>query len=780
MAILRPSSSLRPFEPGNRILPGFVSSKPADPFQTISKMNKVRCPRSAAILLTFLLAGWAAHAQRGDKKSEVQAVRVPREKIPPSPPLSPEAELKSFKVQPGFRVELFASEPMVEVPVAGQFDPEGRLWVVEMRAFMPNAEGAGEDKPIGRVSILEDTDEDGRADKRTIFVEGLVMPRALLHVRGGVLIAEPPNLWFYPIENDKPGPRVSVAKDYGSQQNPEHTANSLVLGLDNWIYSLYHPWRYRWLPDPYGESDGSWQREPVPQRVQWGQSQDDFGRLFYTSNSDQLRGDLLPPHYFAGGRSKPPGIGVQIARDQAVWPARVNPGVNRAYQPKTLRADGTLAKFTAACGTCIYRDDVLPGCNGNAFICEPSANVIRRNILSERAGVIIATNAHDKSEFLASTDELFRPINLYTGPDGALYVIDMYHGIIQHRVFLTSYLRGQAEERGLDKVIDKGRIWRVVPDGKPVRAAKPNLSTASSAELVQTLAHPNGWWRDTAQRLLIERSDDSVAPALRQLAANAPSPVARLHALWTLEGSRQIKTTDLASALNSDQPRVRAAAVRLAEPLLKAADGTSLREKVFKLAEDKSAEVQIQTALTLGLLPKDAQATNILAAFARPSSFALARDAAAYTIAAAQPVKPAGANPKTRPLTADEQKRFTSGKDLYEQVCLACHQAHGLGQPGLAPALAGSEWVAGPDVRLIRIVLQGLRGKIKVRGEEFELDMPSLGVLEDDSIAAILTYVRREWGHGHDPVLPATVKQIREETEKREDAWTAPELLRIK
>jgi mono/diheme cytochrome c family protein/glucose/arabinose dehydrogenase len=733
----------------------------------------------ASVLLALLALSPFAHAQRGDKKGEVQAARVPKEKIPPSPPLSPEAELKTFKVQPGFRVELFASEPMVEVPVAGQFDVDGRLWVVEMRAFMPNADGLGEDKPIGRVSILEDTDGDGRADKRTVFVEGLVMPRGILHVRGGVLIAEPPNLWFYPNVNDKPGPRVAVAKDFGSQQNPEHTANSLVLGLDNWIYSLYHPWRYRFMPDPYGESDGAWKREAVPQRVQWGHSQDDFGRLYYTSNSDQLRGDLLPPHYFAGARNKPPGIGVQIAKDQSTWPARVNPGVNRAYQPQTLRADGTLAKFTAACGTCIYRDEVLPGCNGNAFICEPSANLIRRNLLTEQGGVVTATNAHGKAEFLTSTDELFRPVNLYTGPDGALFVIDMYHGIIQHRVFLTSYLRGQSEERGLDKVIDKGRIWRVVPDGKPARATKPKLTAASSADLVQTLAHPNGWWRDTAQRLLVEKGDVASAPALRELAASAQSSVARLHSLWTLEGIRQLNSADLDQALASDQPRVRATAVRLAEPLLKSATNAALREKVYAMADDKAAEVQIQTALTLGLLLKEAKATNLLATLSKKAAFALARDAASYSIAAVQPPKPVAPDPKARPLTADEQKRFASGKDLYEQVCLACHQAHGLGQPGLAPPLAGSEWVAGSDKRIIRIVLQGMRGKIKVKGEEFELDMPSLGVLDDDTIAAILTYVRREWGHGFNPVTPATVKQVRDETEKREDAWTVPELLKV-
>ncbi len=738
-------------------------------------MSNVSLKLVPGIALAVVLAAPLAQAQRGDKKGEVQVVRVPKEKIPPAPPLSPEAELKTFKVQPGFRVELFAAEPTVQVPVAAQFDPEGRLWVVEMRAFMPNADGHGEDKPAGRVSILEDTNGDGRADISTVFLDGLVMPRALLLVRGGLLLAEPPNLWFYPIENDRPGPRVAVAGDFGSQANPEHTANSLVLGLDNWIYSLYHAWRYRF-------TSGRWQREPTPQRAQWGMAQDDSGRLFYTSNSDQLRGDLVPSHYFGGSRQKPPGIGIQIIQDQTVWPARVNPGVNRAYQPGTLRPDGTLAKFTAACGTCIYRGDALPGCGGNAFICEPGANLIRRDIFTDESGVVSARNAYEKAEFLTSTDELFRPVNLYTGPDGALYVVDLYHGIVQHRLYLTTYLRAQSEGRGLDKVIDKGRIWRVVAEGQSAPVTKPRLSSASAAELVRALAHPNGWWRDTAQRLLVERADVSAVPALQELAAVAPGSTTRLHALWALEGLGQIAASDIAKALASPQPELRAAAIRLAEPLLTSTNGTAaapLRDRLFRLVADPAPEVQTQLALTLGLLTHNAKATELLGALVKNSTTTLAREAAAYSLNVLDPPKPAASVAKARPLTPDEHKRFENGKGLYEQVCVACHQSHGLGQPGLAPPLAGSEWVAGPDRRLIRILLHGMRGKIKVKGEEFELDMPALGVLDDEQIAALLTYVRREWDHGYAPVTPETVKQVRQETEQREDAWTVADLLKV-
>lgn len=742
-----------------------------------------------SIFMVALACLLAVHtrAQQGDKSGEVQAPRIPKEKIPPAPPLPPTEALKRFKLPPGFRIELAASEPMVEVPTVIQFDPDGRLWVVEMRGYMPNLDGIGETNATGRISILEDTDGDGRMDQKTVFLDALVMPRALLLVRGGALVCEPPQLWFYPNHNDKAGERVLVAPDFardadpklGLRMNPEHSGNSLVLALDNWIYSLYHPFRYRF-------SNGKWQRESVPQRAQWGLAQDDFGRLFYTSNSDQLRGDLVPSHYFGNSPAKQkfPGIGVQIAKDQSVWPIRMNPGVNRGYDPGTLREDSTLAKFTAACGTCIYRGDLFPReFYGNAFICEPSANVIRRNILAEQDGVVTASNAYDRTEFLASTDELFRPVNLTGGPDGALYVADMYHGIIEHRYYMTSYLRGQAEDRGLDKIIDKGRIWRVVPEGK-ARGPKPALSKETSADLMKHLSHPNGWWRDTAQRLLVERNDASVVSPLLRLASDGADAVARLHVLWTLEGMGQLPVSTIEAALRDSNPKLRAMAVRLAESPLKqtasSTENTQLREKTLELATDTNADVQIQLALSLSRQPPDEKTKAMVTALAKTAPAPLVREAAAFSAASFEPAKiePVVAE-KGRPLTDEEKRRYDAGRMMYEATCLACHQQHGLGQPGLAPPLVGSEWVAGSERRLIRIVLHGLRGPIKVKGESFEMDMPSLGVLDDDQVAAALTYVRREWGHTFEPVSPTAVKKVREETSTREDAWTMADLLKV-
>jgi len=728
--------------------------------------------------LALFLTNLALLAQNGDKGDTNQPLRVPREKIPPAPPLSPDEALNSFKLQPGFRIELAASEPLVDSPIAMCFDADGRIWVIEMRGFMPNPDGIGEQKIPGRVVILEDTDNDGRIDKRTVFLDNLVMPRALALVQGGALVAEPPKLWFCR-DTDGDGKcdqKVEVASDYGDQKNPEHNANGLVLALDNWIYSLYHTYRYRF-------SHGKWIREPDPNRAQWGLAQDNFGRLFYTSNSDQLRGDLVPSQYLKGRSpgTKLLGIGAKIAADQTVWPSRVNPGVNRGYQPDTLRPDGTLWKFTAACGTSIYRGDLFPpDFYGNAFVCEPSANLVRRNVLSEKEGIVTAVNAYKKSEFLTSSDERFRPVNSYTGPDGAVYLVDLYRGLIQHRIYLTTYLRKQTEERGLEKPLDRGRLYRVAPENKPV-GPRPALSKASASELVQALSHPNGWWRDTAQRLLIERGASSVVPELRALVKSSSNRLARLHALWTLEGIEQADTETIATALVDKEPKIRAAAIRISEPLLKTnKTGTAaLRSNIFAMNADPAAEVQTQLALSLTQLAPDPTARQVVSNLLQKTSFSLTRDSAKFALVAFEPPKVMVAAPKPV-LSAADQKKFDAGKTVYEATCLACHQPHGFGQEGLAPPLVGSEWIAATPERLVRIVLHGLRGPIHVKKQTFELDMPSLGVLDDEQIANVLTYVRKEWGHSFSSVDTATVKRIRDATAQREDAWTEEDLQKIR
>ncbi len=278
---------------------------------------------------------------------------------------------------------------------------------------------------------------------------------------------------------------------------------------------------------------------------------------------------------------------------------------------------------------------------------------------------------------------------------------------------------------------------------------------------------------------MIERHVAESIPALQKVAVNHGNHLARLHAMWTLEGVQKIDVPILLTALNDPHPKVRAAALRLSEPLLqKSSSNTAgLRTKVLSLTEDQAADVQIQLALTLGEIAPDGSAKTALTALAQ-SKVTLASNAANFSVTAQDP-KPEVVKPKGSTLSAAEMKRFDLGKAHYETVCLPCHQPHGLGQEGLAPPLVGTEWVSGPEGRLVRIVLHGLRGPITVKGQPFELDMPALGILDDDQIATILTYIRNEWGHAFAPVSTETVKKIRDQTVKREEAWTQEELLKI-
>ncbi len=832
--------------------------------------------RRLTAFLSLLTA--AAFAQLGDKPGEAQVQLVPKDLIPPSPALSAAEEAKTFQIAPGFKVELVASEPLVGDPVAAQFGPDGRLWVVEMRSYMPDLDGHDEDKPTGRVVVLTDTDGDGKMDKSDVFLDQLVMPRAICLVGDGALIGAPPMLWYCPDKNHdgKADEKIEVARDFGiavdparpELANPERAPNAPLWALDNWIYCGAHAAKFRYRA-------GSFERGVSSFRGQWGLSQDDWGRLFHNSNSDHLRGDLAPSHYLIRNAHfpRPSGANVKVGIEQLVWPIRVNPGINRGYRPEMLR-DFKLKEFTAACAPLIYRGDRLPeDCYGNAFICEPSANLIKRDVISAKGGSIESHEAYKDHEFLASTDERFRPVNLTAGPDGALYVVDFYRGVIQHRISLTTYLRKQSEERGLVDPRGLGRIWRIVPTSEGQR--KPvNLANASSQDLVSHLSAPNAWTRETAQRLLVERADAAIVPALEELAIKG-APLARLHALWTLDGMQKTNWPVVGATVADVDPRVRNAAVRCAESLF---TGSTRENAVMKLiaisAEETDPQVQLQLALTLGEA-RDAKAEaamvalalrasthafladavlsgasgrelelletlvagkatspaakRLLAGFARsvaaerdptrvtrffalvqtlepaqrtPLLTAFATDAAS---AARRPLKldarpalldttgtekvatmvtwpgkpaPTGFKPP-RPLTPEEQARFETGKALYAGVCAACHQPHGMGLDGLAPPLLDSEWVLGSPERITRIALHGVRGPLKVKGATYSLDMPPMGVFGDDQLSAILTYLRREWEHGADPIAPEQVKTIRAAEAKRQDSWTQEELLKI-
>ncbi len=521
-------------------------------------------------------------------------------KLPPPKPLSPEEEAKTFKIAPGFKVELVAAEPMVDTPVAVSWDEKGRLFVCEMIGYMQDVDGKGENQPNSRITILEDTNGDGKMDKRTVFADGLYLPRAVMCVNGGALVAEPPSLWFM---KDTDGDGKADVKElvdgaYGSRTGqPEHMANSPTRFMDNWVYSANHGTRYRL-------KDEKWISESGSSRGQWGMTQDDFGRPFYNFNSDWLRSNFVPEFLYRRNPNSPggAGTGVRVMADQSCWPSHPTPGVNRGYDEKTLNAEGKLTTCTATCGAAIYRGALFgPEYQGNAFIPEPSGNLVKRLILDEKDSVITARNAYEKTEFLTSTDERFRPVNAYSGPDGALYLVDMYRGVIQHKGFLTHYLIANIKDRNLEQPINMGRIWRIVPDKAPAKL--PAIPT-DPAKLAESLNHPDGWVRDTAQRLLVEKQDAAAIPAIAAVVKNG-TPLGKIHALWTLEGLAAATPDIVGTALKDKDAKVRATAIRLAD--------RSLAGELAKLVNDPSTDVQIALGFALSVFPEGQEATLALA-----------------------------------------------------------------------------------------------------------------------------------------------------------------------
>jgi mono/diheme cytochrome c family protein/glucose/arabinose dehydrogenase len=547
--------------------------------------------RAMSGLVLVLAATLLAQERRPSRDSPRDAVPAPAE---PVPLLSAEEAIKTFQLPPGFRAEVVATEPMLEHPVALSFDPDGRVFVAEMRSFMPDPHGTGENEPTGRISVLEDTDGDGRMDKSTVFLDGLVLPRGVLATRGGALVAAPPNLIFCR-DSDGDGKadiKEVLASDYGDRGNPEHQPNGLLPAIDNWIYNANYSKRLR-------NEWGRWVFDSIPELGQWGISQDDAGRLYFNTNSNHLRGSLLPPHYtLRNGLLNPTGANVNLAGDEEVWPAHAT-AVNRGYTRNFLR-NGRLARFTAACAPVIYRGGAFPAdFAGNAFVCEPSANLVRRSIIAQADdGRLHARNPYDSDEFLTSTYERFRPVNLYSGPDGALWIIDMHHGLIQHRDYLTTYAKKDYLQRQLDKHLHTGRIYRIVHEGAKA-TVRPQLGKAAPRDLVALLSHTNGWWRDMAQALLVEKNVSWIVPDLQHVITTGSDPRARLHALWTLVGMRRIDLPTLQSAFKDEDPTVRAAAIRGSELLLAGEHRAEVVAALLAMRTDRALPVRLQFALTV-------------------------------------------------------------------------------------------------------------------------------------------------------------------------------------
>jgi glucose/arabinose dehydrogenase len=480
---------------------------------------------------------------------------------PPVQLLSPEEEVKHFLLPKGYRMEPVVTDPIIAEPVLAVFDGNGRMYVAEMRTYMQNIDGRDQHMPRSRVSLHESTKRDGVYDKHTVFIDNLVLPRFILPLDKSVLVMETDSDDIYEYW-DTDGDGVADKKELwfhgaGRRGNLEHQQSGMVWGLDNWIYTTVNAFRLRWTPN------GVLKEATAPNGGQWGLSQDDDGKMWFVDGGGE-QGPVNFQQPIVYGAFRTPG---QMEEDfQTVWPA---PGGLADMQGGMMRVrmpDGVLNHFTAACGPDIFRGDRLPDdLHGDLLFAEPVGRLVRRSKVVVSDGLTQLRNAYPKSEFIRSTDQLFRPVNMTTAPDGTLFIVDMYRGIIQESTWVEegSYLRKKVQQYQLDKLNSRGRIWRLTYDGMTPSKDWPRMLDERPAQLVHHLENRNGWWRDTAQRLLILRQDKSVSAALQQMARTSRDPLVRMHALWTLEGLGALDPNLVRETMKDANPRLRVQALRL-------------------------------------------------------------------------------------------------------------------------------------------------------------------------------------------------------------------------
>ncbi|SIO65583.1 putative membrane-bound dehydrogenase domain-containing protein [Singulisphaera sp. GP187] len=516
---------------------------------------------------------------------------------------STEDALSAMRVKKGFRVELVASEPLILDPVAIDFGGDGKLWVCEMRDYPAGLDGNY--TPGGVVKVLEDRDGDGRYETGTNFLEGLPFPTGVMAWRKGVLICAAPEI-LYAEDTDGDGKadvRKVLFRGFATE-NYQARVNGLSYNLDNWVYGAngliggtIHGMAtgreiniggrdFRIKPD-------TGTMEPASGLTQQGRIHDDWGNQFGNTNSDWLRHYPFPDQYaLRNPRVAAPGPMVYVARDPDN--ARMYPTsrtLERFNMPESAN------RVTSGCGPTIYRDHLLgDGFTGNSFTCEPVHNVVHREVLSADGITFASHRAEDEktSEFLSSTDNWFRPVQARTGPDGALWVVDMYRAVIEHPRWISPQQLATLDVRGGS---DKGRIYRVYPEGETPRPV-PILDRLAAPELAKQLDSPNGTLRDNVQRLLVERGDRSAVPALKEVAARSTRPEARMQALWTLEGLNALEGAEILNGLADSHAGVRRQAVRVAERRL--GDDEPLAKAISALAADPDLGVRYQLALSLG------------------------------------------------------------------------------------------------------------------------------------------------------------------------------------
>ncbi len=721
----------------------------------------------------------------------------------PRDPIQPKTaaeQAKTFKLPPGFRMELVASDPEIQQPSLIEFDGNGRMYVGEMRTYMLDSNATGEFDERNRISRWESSKGDGVFDKHTVFIDNIAPPRNVLPLdkdRVLVNVSHDDNLYLF---TDTNSDGVADKKEVfftgvglGRDGNIEHEQSGFLWAMDNWIYSTYNTFRFRWTPTGI-------LKEPIPSSGgSWGMSQDDDGKTWNVNPGGEI-GPVafqIPVQY--GVHDLPEGMEPDF---QIPWPIvgiyDQQGGMRRARVPL-----GTLNHFTATTGPDIFRGTALPeDLKGDLFFTEPVGRLVRRTKIVKTEGITQLKNAYPGTEFILGADPLFRPINIKTGPDGALYIVDMYHGIIQESQWSRpgTYLHARVEQLGLEPIVGLGRIWRVRYDGIPAHStadvtvagkpgiplnlAQPKMYDETPAQLVAHLTDPNGLWRDNAQRILVLKQDKSVVPALTEMVKSSPNLLARFHALWTLEGLNAMPAALVHEQLKDPNPRMRIQAIRASETLFKTGD-RSFEADYRAMMKDADTDVAIQAMLTGNVLKlKDiAQAAKDLLPKNQtdPKPAKGIVEFATWIGNGAPSGGRGGGGAAAVAATPEQQELLTKGTATFTSLCFECHGLDGRGAPlpdgapgaTLAPPLAGSARVQGHRDYVIKALLNGVTGPIE--GKTYSGVMIPMSAMGDDFIAGVASYIRNSLGNSAGYVTAADVARVRA-ANTRTTPWTVAEL----
>ena len=703
-----------------------------------------------------------------------------------------------FILPDGFAIKTIAAEPILRAPVALSFDSKNRIWAAELTGYMRDIDGSDEEIPDGRIVLLEDENKDGITDKRTVVIDSLQTPRTLLHAYGGLLYNDGASLYWAKLEDKKVSPRVLVDSLYVVGGNIEHQPNGLLYHLDNWIYSANSKTRYRL-------KNGQWLREATTFRGQWGISSDPDGRLFYNNNSLPLATDALLPNQLIGNDFQKINNANRraIATSNRLY-AHQATSANRGYLKDVLDKDGKIQTFTSACAPTIFTGNALGNdFRKNAFVCAPEANLIKRYILQNEGSKKIAVPAYDSTEFIVSIDETFRPINLYNAPDGSLYILDMRKGIIQHRAYMTSYLREQILDKGLDTISNRGRIYSVFKENMPATKAV-NFHNISNAETVGFLSSSLPYQRLFAQQQLIFRNAVDTKKLLEQTALDGMQVYGQLHALRTLEGLdildyeiwEQLSKQENAaiveetlvqfSAFFPEKEMAQIAffkkviakkdiqLIRQTAPQLGQMQSPLAKELLLKLAKEHGNDPIFCEALISGMTDKEEELLSDIEKLVHTDSLQ-------HFLTNVIENKKAGLllSPQLpKELFKDNR---TAGFQLYSVQCAACHGLDGKGKENLSPPLVDSEYISGSTDRLILLILNGIKGPITVNNKRYNLNAVMPGIknnpdISDKDIADLVVFLRNSFSYSNPWIKEEDVTKWRERTQDRIDLFTEEEL----